>query len=143
MAENQERFDGILLSMAQEHKGGVLEFLDTIFSFMARKTDFFIGAGEEKAKKTVMETFEKWNQESKQIHQQQEKLKIEKEKKHQERLAAKKREEEEYIKKMKDEPAIVEITDEEAEKMKEEQRKKQQQGMDFILIKNFLKFIPS
>ena len=81
MAENQERFDGILLSMAQQHKGGVLEFLDTIFSFMARKTDFFIGAGEEKAKKTVMETFEKWNQESKQIHQQQEKLKIEKEKK--------------------------------------------------------------
>ena len=62
MAQNQERFDAILLSMAQEHEGGVLEFLDTIFSFMARKTDFFIGAGEEKARKTVMEAFEKWNQ---------------------------------------------------------------------------------
>ena len=54
-----DKFDGVLLSIAQECEGGVQEMLDIIFSFLARKTDFYTGSTEAAAESLIMEKFRK------------------------------------------------------------------------------------
>jgi len=126
----QERYDNVLFSLAQEHPGGALEFLDTILSFFARKTDFFVGGEEGAAKRILLEKFDKWSSESFKIKEAEIRERAENEKRRQERIAAKKKQEDELIKKMTDEPAISEITEEEANQLEEEnERKKKKQGL--------------
>jgi len=62
-----EKFDGILLGIAQECEGGVQEMLEVIFSFLARKTDFYTGGGtEETARQLLMDKFNKHSEIAKQ-----------------------------------------------------------------------------
>lgn len=131
---NQERYDNVLFSLAQEHPGGALEFLDTVFSFFARKTDFFVGGGEGAAKKIINEKFDKWSIVAYKIKEAEMKERADAEKKRQERIAAKRKEEEDRIKQMAEEPQIVEITDEEAARFNEESKKKAKQGTFIVLL---------
>jgi hypothetical protein len=43
---SEERFDGLLLTLATNQGAGIDGLLDVFFSFLRRKTDFFTGAGE-------------------------------------------------------------------------------------------------
>ena len=45
-ALEDERFDGLLLGIAQQAQG-IEPLLDAVFSFLRRKTDFFSGASPE------------------------------------------------------------------------------------------------
>ncbi len=46
----EEQFDGMLLTIASRQEGGIETFLETVFGFLARKTDFFTGAAKADAK---------------------------------------------------------------------------------------------
>jgi len=50
-----DRIDSMLLALAQRHTGGIDDLLDTFFSFLRRKTDFFAAASTERAQKAVVD----------------------------------------------------------------------------------------
>lgn len=47
------RFDGVLLAMAQQHDG-IEALLQTFFSFLERKTDFFTAASPQAVERVVL-----------------------------------------------------------------------------------------
>ncbi|XP_029657438.1 nuclear migration protein nudC-like [Octopus sinensis] len=49
MDSEYENYDKIFLSMAQNMEGGIEKFLDVLFSFLRRKTDFFTPEAKDKA----------------------------------------------------------------------------------------------
>jgi len=120
MSEKEEKFDGVLLAMAQQHPGGVIELLDTFFSFLARKTDFYTGAPREKGEKMVMDAFLKYEAVANAEH---DRLKAEREEADL-RKKERQRKNEENERKATAEPKIKELTDEEAKKLENELSKK-------------------
>ena len=122
MSEKHERFDTILLSIAQQCNEGVPELLDIIFGFLNRKTDFYSGGLENgKAEKMIMEAFKK-HAASAEAELAKKKARLaEMERKQKERREKEKQKEEELDKKpngggaASNDDRIVEVTDEEAE----------------------------
>ncbi len=116
MAKN-DRFDGVLLSIAQECEGGVPELMDIWFDFLARKTDFYTGGLEGgQAEKMVMDAFKKHAASAAEELAKKKARYAEMERKRKER-----REKEELEEKLRDskqsdnDSKIVEVTDAEAE----------------------------
>uniref|UniRef100_A0A023GIF0 Nuclear migration protein nudC n=1 Tax=Amblyomma triste TaxID=251400 RepID=A0A023GIF0_AMBTT len=106
-----EKFDGMLLALAQQHEGGVQQLLDTIFSFLARKTDFYTGGESGSAKKLILDKFSQY--ESVALAEKAEKEKKSREAEERRKAKLKKSKEEQQCK-------VQELTEAEAEALQKE-----------------------
>ncbi|ESO02600.1 hypothetical protein HELRODRAFT_106760 [Helobdella robusta] len=114
-----ERFDGLLLSMANQCEGGIKELLEVMFSFLSRKTDFYIGGGKGAAQKLLLEKFLMFEKPALERAEKERKQREEDERIRREKLA-KKKAKENGVGDQEEGAKIVEITDEEAEKLQKE-----------------------
>ncbi|KHJ74776.1 CS domain protein [Oesophagostomum dentatum] len=111
----EEKFDAILFSMAQQMPGGVPDLLDVLFGFLARKTDFYSGAGVDEARSLLLKYFEKHGKEAIEKAAENKRRKEEEERKLAAKRAAQKaREEEEFRAQTSGAGKIEEISDAEA-----------------------------
>merc|ERR1711881_784668 len=81
-ARDPERFDGMLLGMAQQCEGGIQELLKVFFGFLSRKTDFFHGAATPKVpRQMILDTMKEFEDKASEKRAEAEKAKKERERK--------------------------------------------------------------
>ncbi|XP_077284022.1 nuclear distribution C, dynein complex regulator isoform X2 [Arctopsyche grandis] len=124
MAEDLEKFDSMLLAMAQQHTGGVKDLIETIVSFLGRKTDFFVGGEPGAWEKVVMDAFRKQEKMSRSEHEAKIKERQDADKRIKDIAEKKKREREVQ------ESKITEVTDDEADKLLKEIEEKRHEMKD-------------
>lgn len=112
--ESAEMFDGILMNIVQKAEG-IEGFYDTVFSFMRRKTDFYMNPA--KGKSVVNEAFDKNAQLFEEDKRRQDLIKQKQEEKRREEDARKKAQAEAKTAAETSDNKVEEITDEEAEKL--------------------------
>lgn len=116
----EERFDSILFSLAQQMPGGVPDLLDTLFGFLARKTDFYSGAGIDEARSMLLTYFDKHGKEAAEKALELKKKRLEEERKLAAKRAAQKaKEEEEFKAQTMNENKVEEISEAEAAEFEE------------------------
>lgn len=120
MPAQMDKFDGVLLSIAQECDGGVQEMLDVIFSFLARKTDFYTGGGEDAAEKLVIEKYKKHGKTAWDEAAAKKAKNLAEDKKRRERREKEERE----LKEQQQSSQIMEVTEEEAKRIEAEEKAK-------------------
>lgn len=132
METDAEKFDAMLLAMAQQCPGGIQELLEYLFSFLARKTDFYIGGAKGEAEKMLLEKFRKNQSAALKAAAEKRSELDEAEKKRKERIAKKAEQEEQERKSAaaaaattEEEPKIKELTDEEAEQLEKQLQNKE------------------
>ena len=87
---DEERFDGLFLSVAQQAQG-IEPLLDFLFSFLRRKTDFFVGAPQDKIEKLLLDIVRKHSALSEKDRAQKKLAAEKEEKRKRERLEKKKK----------------------------------------------------
>jgi len=133
MAAEEGRYDNILLAMAEKHLGGVPELLQTLGSFLRRKTDFFTGASQEEWEKMLLGTFRKEAEVAMVAHKE----KLKKREEAQRRKEEKEQAERASRKNEMSANKICDISDEEAAQiMKEEEEKKREKLLSEAVASN-------
>ncbi|KAF0717570.1 hypothetical protein AaE_010830 [Aphanomyces astaci] len=104
---SDERFDGLLMQMAQQ-QNGIEPMLSSVFGFLRRKTDFFSGATQDAIEQMVLSVLRK---ESAIAERERYDRKVQDEKEKKKRLEAKRKKEQEEVASRKTQSRFEEITD--------------------------------
>ncbi|KHJ46945.1 CS domain protein [Trichuris suis] len=127
-----DRYDGPLFTIAQDLGAGGPKILDVLFSFLARKTDFYNVPDLKKVEKALIEKFNAYKDVGLKNAISKQREREEQERKRREKIAAEKQKREQELQSNK----IVELTDEEASELSAKLQKNQPEKKDDSHTKN-------